>query len=161
MFVFVWACVGPRDKKVSKYKTMRGLPWITISLITSDAIPWWRHQMETFSALLAICAENSRVTCEFPAQRPVTWSFGVFFYLRLNKPLSKQWRGWWFETLSTLWRHYDVAVMCQRFCVTHENHCRKQAPVKKSKAPIQTARHYFIFRIYRWVCFKKDVTPVC
>ena len=24
--------------------------------------PWWRHQMETFSALLAICAGNSPVT---------------------------------------------------------------------------------------------------
>ena len=55
---------------------------------------WWRHQMETFSALLAICAENSPVPCEFPAQRPVMRSFDVFFDLRLNKRLSKQWWGW-------------------------------------------------------------------
>ena len=69
-------------------------------------IPWWRHQMETFSALLAICAENSPVPGEFPAQRSVTRSFYVFFDLRLNKRLSKQWWGWWFETLShPLWRH--------------------------------------------------------
>ena len=46
--------------------------------------------METFSALLAICAGNSLVTGEFPAQRPVTQSFDVFFDLRLNKRLSKQ-----------------------------------------------------------------------
>ena len=46
---------------------------------------------------------------EFPAQRPVTRSFDVFFDLRLNKWLSKQWRGWWFETLSRpLWRHHNV-----------------------------------------------------
>ena len=57
---------------------------------------WWRHQMETFSALLAICAGNSPVSGEFPAQRPVTRSFDVSFDLRLNKRLSKQWRGWWF-----------------------------------------------------------------
>ena len=38
---------------------------------------WWRHQMEKFSALLAICAGNSPVTAEFPAQRPVTRSFDV------------------------------------------------------------------------------------
>ena len=44
-----------------------------------------RHQMETFSALLAICAENSTVTGEFPTQRPVTRSFDAFFALRLNK----------------------------------------------------------------------------
>ena len=68
--------------------------------------PWWRHQMETFSALLALCEENSPVPGEFPAQRPVTRSFEVFFDLRLNKRLSKQWWGWWFETLSRpFWRH--------------------------------------------------------
>ena len=46
---------------------------------------WWRHQMGKFSALLAICA----VTGDFPTQRPVTRSFGVFFDLSLNKRLSK------------------------------------------------------------------------
>ena len=46
--------------------------------------------METFSALLAICAGDSPVNGEFPAQRPVTRSFAVFFDLRLNKQLSKQ-----------------------------------------------------------------------
>ena len=67
---------------------------------------WWRHQTETFSALLAICADNSSVTGEFPAQRPVTRSFDVFFDLRLNKRLNKQWWGWWFETRSRpLWCH--------------------------------------------------------
>ena len=44
--------------------------------------PWWRHQMETFSALLAICAGNSPVPGEFPTQRPVTRNFDVFFDLR-------------------------------------------------------------------------------
>ena len=46
---------------------------------------------------------------EFPAQRPVTRSFDVYFDLRLNKRLSKQSWGWWFETLSrSLWRHRNV-----------------------------------------------------
>ena len=40
--------------------------------------PWWRHQMETTSALLVICAGNSSVPGEFPAQRPVTRSFDFF-----------------------------------------------------------------------------------
>ena len=39
---------------------------------------WLRHQMETLSALLAICAGNSWVTGEFPAQRPVTRNFDIF-----------------------------------------------------------------------------------
>ena len=54
--------------------------------------------METLSALLALCAGNSPVIGEFPTQRPVTRSFDVFF--DLNKLLSKQWWGWWFETPS-------------------------------------------------------------
>ena len=57
---------------------------------------WWRHHMEFFFALLAVCAGNSPVSGELPAQRPVTRSFDVFFDLRLNKRLSKQSWGWWF-----------------------------------------------------------------
>ena len=67
---------------------------------------WCRHQLETLSALLALCAGNSPVTGEFPSQRPVTKSFDVFFVLRLNTRLSKQSLGWWFETsLRSKWRH--------------------------------------------------------
>ena len=65
--------------------------------------------METFSALLAICAGNSPVSGEFPAQRQVTRSFDVFFDLRPNKQLSKKNRE-----AGDLWRyraHYDVIVM--------------------------------------------------
>ena len=59
------------------------------------------------TTLLALCAENSPVTGEFPLQRPMTRSFGIFFDLRLNKRLiSKQSWGWWFESPSrSLWRH--------------------------------------------------------
>ena len=71
-----------------------------------SCITWWRHQMETFSALLAICAGNSTVPGEFPTQRPMTLSFHVYFDMRLNKRLSKQSWGWWFETPSSpLWCH--------------------------------------------------------
>ena len=46
---------------------------------------------------------------EFPAQRPVTRSFDVFFDLRPNKRLSKQPWGWWFETPSwSLWRQCNM-----------------------------------------------------
>ena len=52
---------------------------------------------------------NSPVTGEFPKHRPVTRSFDVFFHLRVNKQLSEQSWGWWFETpASSLWRHCNV-----------------------------------------------------
>ena len=67
---------------------------------------WRRHQMETFSALLAICAGNSPVTGEFPPQRPMTRSFDVSFDPRMNKRLSKQSWGQWFEKpLRSISRH--------------------------------------------------------
>ena len=40
----------------------------------------WRHQLETFSAILAFCVGISPVTGEFPAQRPVTRSFDVLLW---------------------------------------------------------------------------------
>ena len=86
-----------------------------------DTFSWWRHQMETFSALLALCAGNSPVPGEFPTQRPVTRSFDVYFDLHPNKRLGKQSWGWWFETLSwSLWRHRNVLpnfyIDMQRLC---------------------------------------------
>ena len=70
---------------------------------------WWLLQMETFSALLALCAGNTPVNGKFPSQRPVTRSFEVFFDLRLNKLLSKQSRRRWFETPShSLWSHCNA-----------------------------------------------------
>ena len=67
---------------------------------------WWRHQMEAIFASLALCVGNSPVTGEFPAQRPVRRSIGVFFDLHLNKRFSKHSWGWWVETLfHSLWRH--------------------------------------------------------
>ena len=58
---------------------------------------------------------------EFPVQRPVTWSFDVFFDLRLNKQWYKQSWGWWFETLSgPLWRHCnDNILIVKLFCCSN------------------------------------------
>ena len=66
--------------------------------------------METFSALLAICAGNSPVSGEFPAQRPLTRNFDVCFDLRLNKQLSKQHEA---GDLRRYRGNYDVTVMLQ------------------------------------------------
>ena len=65
--------------------------------------------MKSFSALLALCEGNPRVTGGFPSQRPVTRSFDIFFDLCLNKWLNNQSRHRWFDKPSRpLWRHYYV-----------------------------------------------------
>ena len=53
-------------------------------------VPWWRNQMETFSALLVLCVGNSPVTGEFP--RKGQWRKALMFSLicALTKRLSKQ-----------------------------------------------------------------------
>ena len=64
--------------------------------------------METFSALLALCAGNSPVTGEFLSQRPVTQSFDVSFDMQLNKRWINN------REVGDLRRHcahYDVIVM--------------------------------------------------
>ena len=95
-----WRHHGPWDRVMLYGWCPSPAPLCIVVLVPSDtplASPWWRHQMETFSVLLASWAGNSPVTGEFPAQRPVTRSFDVFYDLRLNQQLSKQWRRRWFE----------------------------------------------------------------
>ena len=74
-----------------------------------SASAWWRHQMETFSALLVLCAGNSPVIGEFPSQRPVTRSFDVCFFICT-------WINGWVNNrdagdLRRHRLHYDVTVM--------------------------------------------------
>ena len=90
---------------------------IATSYVSHGPMTWWRHQMETFSALLALSVANSLVTGEFPSKRPVTRSFDVFFDLHPNKQLSTQSRCRWFETPScSLWRHCnELNVFCTKF----------------------------------------------
>ena len=67
------------------------------------------NQMETFSALLALCEGKPPVT----SKRSITPSFDVFFDVRLSKRLSKQLWCWWFETQWLLiWRHCNGWYGC-------------------------------------------------
>ena len=74
---------------------------------------WWRHQMETFSELVAICAGNSPVPGEFPAQKPLTR--GIDF------SLICVWINGWVNNreagdLRRYRAHYDVTVMYWLCC---------------------------------------------
>ena len=70
---------------------------------------WWRHQMETFSALLAICAGNSPVPGEFPPHKG-QWRGALMFTLicaRINGWVNNREAG----DLRRYRTHYDVIVM--------------------------------------------------
>ena len=107
-------------------------------------ITWWRHQMETSSALLAFCAGNSPVTGEFPSQRPVTLSFDVFFDLWLNKRLSKQSWGRWLEMPScSLWHHCNEFTCAKN--LMHYNWLVSQmwAPLAACREPAGKLRQLY------------------
>ena len=76
----------------------RGRP-VSLLKCHDDVIKW-----KQFLRYWPFVRGNSLVPGEFPTQRPVTRSFDVFFDLRMNKWLSRQFWGWWFEMLSCpLW----------------------------------------------------------
>ena len=76
---------------------------------------WWYSKMTSsngniFRVTDPLCGEFT-APGEFSAQRPVTRIFDVFIDLCLNKRLSKQPWGWWFETPAwSLWRHRNACL---------------------------------------------------
>ena len=96
-------------------KVHLGRCWLT------DLI-WWRQNSyimmssngNIFRVTDPLC--GSFTGHRFPAQRPVTRRFDVFFDLRLNERLSKQSWGWWFETPSRRWwRHCNELCWLSQF----------------------------------------------
>ena len=97
--------------------------------------------METFSALLALCAGNSPVIGEFPSQRLVARSFDVLFRLRWNKWLRKQSERRWFETPSrSLWRHCNVEAVAETIIMV---------------LSVITSSNGGFFRVHQWIPLTK------
>ena len=85
--------------------------WFIVSWIHINKIQptWWRHQMETFSALLAFCTGNSPVPGEFTGS-PGQWRGALMFSLIcfwINRWVNSREAG----DLRRYRAHYDVTVM--------------------------------------------------
>ena len=116
----------------------------SLNVLTS----WWRHQMETFSALLVLCAENSPVTGEFPTQRPVTRSFDVFFDLCLiNGWVNNRETG----DLRRHRAHYDVTVMMKLLTKSCQARWRKDYLTHRSRVA-----HIYMY-IYIYILPAKNI----
>ena len=93
-----------QHNKLSWYS--KGTSWCVDSMVTSSNGNIW------------VWVEFEFVNGEFPAHRPVTRSVDVFYDLRLNKRLSKQPWGWWFEKPSlSLWRHCNGRLGFIAMCI--------------------------------------------
>ena len=91
-----------------------------IKVVNSIWTSWWRHQMETFFALLALCEEKPPVTGEFPSQRPVTWI--------LMFSLICTWIHGWANHQGAIdfrhqYAHYDITVMISRDITMTSHEC--------------------------------------
>ena len=80
--------------------------------VSTDHITWWRHQMETSSALLALCAGNSPAPVNSPHKGQ--WGGALMF------SLISAWTNGWVNNRDAgdLRRHrvhYDVTVMTLYF----------------------------------------------
>ena len=97
-FSFQSKCFIPKNMICSWYRHSR------LNMPYHIRNTWWRHQMETFSALLAICAGNSPVPGEFPTQRQ--WRGALMF------SLICVWINSWVNNrdLRHYRAHYDVSV---------------------------------------------------
>ena len=91
--VFVWTCV------------------ITTCLFDLHLLLPLTSLHGTFSVLQVLCEGNPPATGGFLSQKPVTWSFDVFFDLHLNKRLSKQSRS--------LGRHRNVLEIPRECSTPH------------------------------------------
>ena len=104
ILLFTCGCLV-RDDLIKKYKQTN---INRLCQESRESISWWRHQMETFSALLALCEGNSPFTCEFPSQKLVRRSFDVFWICA--------WTTGWInnrdvDDLRRHRAHYDFTVM--------------------------------------------------
>ena len=105
---------------------------------------WWHHQMETLSALLALCEENPRTGHRripfTKASNLVTQSFDVFFDVHSTNGWAN---GRDAGDLKRNRSHYDVTAMHHLiYCWLHDHWTIKN----KLEDWIQIRR--FLFRIY-------------
>ena len=102
-------CFDSEFEKMDILGNVKQTGWYRGLHVGVNILKYFQYMMTSsngniFHVIVPLCGEFTG-PCEFPAQRPVTRSLGVFFDLRLNKRLSKQPWGWWFETpLCSLWR---------------------------------------------------------
>ena len=104
--------ISPFEKKIFNGDLCRDLHTLLSSLL--QGLTWCLFGNKPSPDMLTSSNANifhvtGPLYGEFTGQQ---WSFDVFFDLHLNKWLSKQWWGWWFEMqLCSLWYHRNEPVM--------------------------------------------------
>ena len=102
------------------------------AIMSRSPVSWWRHQMETFSALLALCAGNSRVLVNSPHKGQ--WRGALMFSLicaRINDWVTNREAG----DLRRHRGHYDVIVMVLTLSMQGQEYSREIRASSRYKDP--------------------------
>ena len=101
---------------------------------------------------------------EFPAKRPVTWSFDVFFDLSLNKRLSKQSWDWSFETpprpswrhCNETWTKFDRENILEQVDYCHDYVCFNLSHTQRNTFSDFNGKNHFGFTpsVFQKYCLK-------
>ena len=106
LFISTWSLDFPGQRTLHLLNLL--LPLQIWDMNQENENSWWRHQMETFSLLLAICAGNLLVTSAFPHK--CQWRRALMFSL-----ISAWTNGWLNNQGAGDLRHhhayYDITVM--------------------------------------------------
>ena len=100
--------LSPNSMHIGKIQTTDKTGYL-VALLECFPHSWWRHQMEPFSALLALCAGNSPVPVNSPHKGQ--WRGALVFSLicaRINDWVNNHEAG----DLRRHHGHYDFNVMC-------------------------------------------------
>ena len=92
----------------------------------------------------------------------MTRSFDVFFDLRLNKRLSTQSCGWWFETLSCpWWRHCNGVSNGEIISISYHHHSRVDTyPLSCHKASSHLVAYPCLNPIFQSISSVKNDFPI-
>ena len=110
----IWTCLCALSTKVyANYQRRMGRQWLA-HILPWKTSSWWCHQMETFSALLSICAGTSPTPVNSPSKGQ--WRGALMF------SLICAWMNYWVNNgeagdLRRHRAHYDVTVMFAKHIV--------------------------------------------
>ena len=128
IYIYISVCVCEVYKVTNHYKLYPNTNFMLTLWVVLDI-----HSVTACLSVKCCIQDQVQVTGEFPSQRPVMGSFDVLFDLCLNKQLSKQSRGWWFETPScSLW-HQGNGWFCTLFhimCIVFIHRGNRWAPIQ-------------------------------
>ena len=154
-------CNWENEAMIKKWCILSNFHWrllgSNLQQISIASGPLWRHQTETFFALLSLCVGNQPGTGGFPSQRDSDADLWCFFVVSLNKLLNKHSIA---RQCETPWRHRNAcnSMMTWSPRVTYHPAVGMILCIR----PANEGRRYTVTpSLIGWAHTQNDHWPVC